>query len=166
MLVDAPCSGTGTLRRNPDLKWRQTPESVSELCVMQRSILSAASRCVAPGGRLVYATCSILRVENEDQVDAFLAAHPDFEVLSASEVLGDRVTGLDLTGPYLKLRTDIHGTDGFFAAVFQRKTTATPPKADAEAAAIPETTEELAIDPADDALPPQVALDGTEEQPA
>ncbi|NYE26796.1 16S rRNA (cytosine967-C5)-methyltransferase [Pigmentiphaga litoralis] len=166
VLVDAPCSGTGTLRRNPDLKWRQTPESVSELCVMQRSILSAASRCVAPGGRLVYATCSILRVENEGQVDAFLAAHPDFEVLSASEVLGDRVTGLDLTGPYLKLRTDIHGTDGFFAAVFQRKTTATPPKADAEAAAVPETTEELAIDPADDALPPQVALDGTEEQPA
>lgn len=166
VLVDAPCSGTGTLRRNPDLKWRQTPESVSELCVMQRSILSAASRCVAPGGRLVYATCSILRVENEDQVDAFLAAHPDFEVLAASEVLGDRVTDLDLTGPYLKLRTDIHGTDGFFAAVFQRKAAATPPKADAEAAALPETTEELAVDPADDALPPQVALDGTEEQPA
>ncbi|WP_296557626.1 RsmB/NOP family class I SAM-dependent RNA methyltransferase [Pigmentiphaga sp.] len=121
VLVDAPCSGTGTLRRNPDLKWRQSPESVADLCALQRSILASAARCVAPGGRLVYATCSILRVENEGQVEAFLAAHPEFELLSAPELLADRAGGLSLPGPYLKLRPDVHGTDGFFAAVFQRR---------------------------------------------
>ncbi|WP_246013283.1 RsmB/NOP family class I SAM-dependent RNA methyltransferase [Pigmentiphaga humi] len=121
VLVDAPCSGTGTLRRNPDLKWRQSPESVSDLCALQRSILASAARCVAPGGRLVYATCSILRVENENQIESFLAEHPEFELLSAPDILADRAGALGLSGPYLKLRTDVHGTDGFFAAVLQRR---------------------------------------------
>jgi len=144
VLVDAPCSGTGTLRRNPDLKWRQNPESVSDLCALQRSILASAARCVAPGGRLVYATCSLLRVENESQAEAFLAAHPDFELLSAPELLADRAGTLALPGPYLKLRPDAHGTDGFFAAVFQRRHGPAGAQAAAAAAETPEPGAELA----------------------
>jgi 16S rRNA (cytosine967-C5)-methyltransferase len=142
--VDAPCSGTGTLRRNPDLKWRQSPESVSDLCALQRSILASAARCVAPGGRLVYATCSILRVENEGQVEAFLAAHPEFELLSAPELLADRAGALSLPGPYLKLRPDVHGTDGFFAAVFQRRHGPAAVQVAAAQAELPEPDAEVA----------------------
>jgi len=121
VLVDAPCSGIGTLRRNPDLKWRQHPQSLAELCTLQTKILAAAARCVAPGGRLVYATCSLLPEENEQQVEAFLADHPDFVQLDAREILAGRVDAdLHLDGPYLKLRPDVHGTDGFFAAVLER----------------------------------------------
>ncbi|NYT63638.1 RsmB/NOP family class I SAM-dependent RNA methyltransferase [Alcaligenaceae bacterium] len=120
VLVDAPCSGLGTLRRNPDLKWRQHPESLQELCQLQASILRQAARCVAPGGRLVYATCSVLPEENEDQVTAFLAENPDFTLLDASTIVTDRCKNLTLPGPYLSMRPDRHGTDGFFAAVMQR----------------------------------------------
>ena len=119
VLVDAPCSGLGTLRRNPDLKWRQTPESVAELTVKQGAILAAAARLVKPGGRLVYATCSLLQEENEDIVQAFLAQHADFSVLNASEILSRHQIPL-ATGAYLKLSTAEHHTDGFFAAVLQR----------------------------------------------
>lgn len=87
VLVDAPCSGLGTLRRNPDLKWRQTPESVAEPTSKQASILNAASALVKKGGRLVYATCSLLNAENEAIVSAFLSAHPEFVSLSAQDVL-------------------------------------------------------------------------------
>lgn len=121
VLVDAPCSGTGTLRRNPDIKWRQNPEALAELCALQARILASAARCVAPGGRLVYATCSLLPQENEAQAEAFLAAHPDFQAAQVGDLLGDRST-VAATGPYLKLRPDVHGTDGFFAAVFERRT--------------------------------------------
>ena len=120
VLVDAPCSGFGTLRRNPDLKWRQTPQSLQELVVLQAKILASASRCVAPGGRLVYATCSILTEENEAQAEKFLLEHPDFVQVDAAALMAAR-TPLQLIGPYLKLRPDVHGTDGFFAAVFERK---------------------------------------------
>ncbi|WP_313623229.1 RsmB/NOP family class I SAM-dependent RNA methyltransferase [Achromobacter sp.] len=121
VLVDAPCSGIGTLRRNPDLKWRQHPEALAELGQLQERILNSAARCVAPGGRLVYATCSLLAEENEVQADRFLASHPDFERLDAAEILGARCESLNLQGPYVQLRPDVHGTDGFFAAVFERK---------------------------------------------
>jgi 16S rRNA (cytosine967-C5)-methyltransferase len=120
VLVDSPCSGLGTLRRNPDLKWRQTPNTLVELAPKQASILASAARLVKPGGRLVYATCSILRVENEDIVEAFLEAHPDFTLVPASEVLAEQKIELD-TGDYLALWPHIHATDGFFAAVMQRK---------------------------------------------
>lgn len=120
VLVDAPCTGVGTLRRNPDLKWRQSLASVQELTQLQTRILNSAARCVAPGGRLVYSTCSVLPQENEQQVDAFLAAHPEFTLLNAQEVLGDRCPELGMKTPYLKLRPDVHGTDGFFAAVLER----------------------------------------------
>lgn len=131
VLVDAPCSGIGTLRRNPDLKWRQRPEGLAELTDLQHRILKSAARCVAPGGRLVYATCSLLDDENTRQAERFLAEHPDFERLDAAALLAQRVPTLALDGPYVQLRPDRHGTDGFFAAVFERK------KAAPRAAAVP-----------------------------
>lgn len=119
VLVDAPCSGFGTLRRNPDLKWRQSEPGVIELSEKQASILASASRLVKKGGRLVYATCSLLDVENDVVVDAFLAAHPEYRQVSASEVLAQSKIALD-TGERLRLDPARHGTDGFFAAVFER----------------------------------------------
>lgn len=118
VLVDAPCSGMGTLRRNPDLKWRQSSESVAELAVKQIAILNAASRLVKAGGRLVYATCSLLPEENEQVVDAFLACNPRFVLKNATEILQQQHIALD-TGDYLRLNPADHGTDGFFAAVLE-----------------------------------------------
>lgn len=130
VLVDAPCSGLGTLRRNPDLKWRQHPEALGELVDVQARILRQAAACVAPGGRLVYASCSILPEENELQVQAFLDDNPDFTLLNAAEVLADRCATIpDMSGPFLRLRPDQHGTDGFFAAVMQRAPKGVLPKA-------------------------------------
>lgn len=125
VLVDAPCSGLGTLRRNPDLKWRQTPQSVAELSHKQRAILAGAARLVKPGGRLVYATCSILAEENEEVVDDFLAAHPEFQRLTASDVLAQQGILIDgcaygETGRDLRLLPHLQGTDGFYAAVLAR----------------------------------------------
>lgn len=120
VLVDAPCSGLGTLRRNPDLKWRQTPQDIEELTGKQASILQSASRLVKPGGRLVYATCSLLREENEAIVEAFIAANPEFELANANEILAQQQVPLD-TGVYLKLLPPQHATDGFFAAALTRK---------------------------------------------
>ncbi len=119
VLVDAPCSGFGTLRRNPDLKWRHGPQAIAELAEKQRRILEAASQLVRPGGRLVYATCSILQEENEDVADAFGAAHPEFEPLACAELLAAQRIALD-TGERLRLWPHRHGTDGFFAAAFRR----------------------------------------------
>lgn len=120
VLVDAPCSGLGTLRRNPDLKWRQSRETVDELAPKQASILASAARLVKKGGRLVYATCSVLEAENEAIVSAFLAAHPAFELVPASRVLAEQRIALD-TGDYLSLWPHRHATDGFFAAVLERR---------------------------------------------
>lgn len=120
VLVDAPCSGLGTLRRNPDLKWRQTPQSVAELVVKQTNILAAAAKLLKPGGRLVYATCSLLPEENEDIVDAFLATHPQFVRRPAAEILAAQGITIELPGPDLQLTPHIHGTDGFYAAVLER----------------------------------------------
>lgn len=119
VLVDAPCSGLGTLRRNPDLKWRQTEQDVIELNIKQTNILARAAKLTKAGGRLVYATCSLLEEENESVAEAFLATHPDFALVPANEVLAQQQIKLD-TGKYLKLLPHLHGTDGFFAAVFER----------------------------------------------
>ncbi len=119
VLVDAPCSGLGTLRRNPDLKWRQSEAAVQELQEKQIRILTAAAKLLKPGGRLVYATCSLLRQENEDVISAFLAAHANFEI----EEVGPIFQRLNLalpTGPMLHLDPVRSGTDGFFAAVLKR----------------------------------------------
>ncbi|MFZ3017353.1 MAG: RsmB/NOP family class I SAM-dependent RNA methyltransferase [Gallionella sp.] len=119
VLVDAPCSGLGTLRRNPDLKFRQSPGSIEELTQKQAAILASASRLLKKGGRLVYATCSILPEENQRIVEAFLAAHPDFVLKPAGEVLKQQKIELEM-GDYLELRPQLHATDGFFAAVLER----------------------------------------------
>ena len=121
VLVDAPCSGLGTLRRNPDLKWRQTPHSVAELTHKQTAILVAAARLLKPGGRLVYATCSLLAEENENIVDAFLAAHDNFRRISCAEIFAQQHIALD-TGEDLRLLPHVHGTDGFYAAALERVT--------------------------------------------
>lgn len=120
VLVDAPCSGLGTLRRNPDLKWRQTPDSVAQMQEKQKSILAAASKLVRPGGRLVYATCSLLDGENRGVVDAFRADHPQFVLRPAGEILREERVPLAMDD-YLDLRPHLHGTDGFFAAVLERQ---------------------------------------------
>ena len=125
VLVDAPCSGLGTLRRNPDLKWRQSPQSVAELQVKQGAILASAARLLKPGGRLVYATCSLLAAENQQVVQAFEAEHDrDFAPLPAAEALaaahvseGEHL----VEGPWLRLWPHRHHTDGFFAAVWLRR---------------------------------------------
>jgi 16S rRNA (cytosine967-C5)-methyltransferase len=124
VLVDAPCSGLGTLRRNPDLKWRQSPASIAEMSVKQAAILESAARLVKPGGRLVYATCSLLRAENEDIAAAFGAAHAaDFRVLPAAEALRkaqvEQAESL-VSGDHLRLWPHVHGSDGFFAALWER----------------------------------------------
>ena len=120
VLVDAPCSGLGTLRRNPDLKYRQSPETVAKLLEQQHSILDAAAKLVKPQGRLVYATCSVLPEENEMQVERFLEEHPEYELLDCAELLAGLKIDLN-TGKYLRLDSAKHQTDGFFAAVLQRK---------------------------------------------
>jgi 16S rRNA (cytosine967-C5)-methyltransferase len=129
VLVDAPCTGLGTLRRNPDLKWRQNLQAVAEMAVKQAAILQSASRLVKSGGRLVYATCSVLPQENEAIAQAFALANPDFEAMPASAVLTalkvdnapSLCSGGDDGGAFLRLWPHRHATDGFFAAVWQRK---------------------------------------------
>ena len=119
VLVDAPCSGFGTLRRNPDLKWRHGPQAVAELVEKQRRILDAAARLVKPRGRLVYATCSLLREENEAVADAFASARKEFTKVHAGNLLAAHKIALD-AGEQFRLWPHVHGTDGFFAAVFER----------------------------------------------
>ena len=120
VLVDAPCSGFGTLRRNPDLKWRHGEKAIAELAAKQALILNAASKLVKPGGRLVYATCSILPDENESVAAAFAAEHSEFNPLSCSELLAAQRIPVD-TGEHLRLWPHRHGTDGFFAAAYERR---------------------------------------------
>jgi 16S rRNA (cytosine967-C5)-methyltransferase len=124
VLVDAPCTGLGTLRRNPDLKWRQKPEAIADVAATQTAILDSAARLLKSGGRLVYATCSVLPQENEEIANLFSAAHPDFVVLPVFEELSRLKVANAQTlcaGNFLRLWPHRHGTDGFFAAVWVRK---------------------------------------------
>ena len=129
VLVDAPCSGLGTLRRNPDLKWRQDARAVEEMAVKQTAILDSAARLVKSGGRLVYATCSVLPQENEAIAQAFSDAHPDYVALSAGALLTELkvaqaaslCSGGEDGAQYLRLWPHRHATDGFFAAIWQRR---------------------------------------------
>jgi 16S rRNA (cytosine967-C5)-methyltransferase len=120
VLVDAPCSGFGTLRRNPDLKWRHDARAIGELAAKQGAILGAAAKLVKPGGRLVYATCSILPEENEAVAGAFAAAHPEFAELRCEALLDAQRIPL-ACGARLRLWPHQHGCDGFFAAAFERR---------------------------------------------
>ncbi|MFN6956242.1 MAG: RsmB/NOP family class I SAM-dependent RNA methyltransferase [Acetobacteraceae bacterium] len=122
VLVDAPCTGTGTWRRNPDARLRTRPEDLAELVALQHDILARAAELVRPGGRLIYATCSLLPQENEEQMERFLARGPGFapvplEALWAALVPGVPPPG---AGPWLSLSPGRHGTDGFFCAVLER----------------------------------------------
>lgn len=135
VLVDAPCSGTGTWRRNPDARWTLTQQDIDELTVKQAGILAEASRLVKPGGRLVYATCSLLPDENDRQVENFLAAHADFVLVPLDKVWrealgGEPPNGID--GQTMHLTPARHDTDGFFVAVLERKKSAA--KSEGEAA--------------------------------
>lgn len=124
VLVDAPCSGLGTLRRSPDLKWRQTPASIDVLCAQQRSILEQAARLVKAGGRLVYATCSLLAIENEAIARTFEQSHPEFTSVDAAAALNRCRVGCGaalVDGPRLRLWPHRHRTDGFYAAIWQRR---------------------------------------------
>ncbi|HET7526120.1 MAG TPA: RsmB/NOP family class I SAM-dependent RNA methyltransferase [Burkholderiaceae bacterium] len=124
VLVDAPCSGLGTLRRNPDLKWRQSPATVAQLRQQQESILAAAATLVKPGGRLVYATCSLLELENDDVARTFGQAHLQFQAMDAEQALElARVAKAEelVEDGWFRLSPQRHGTDAFFAAVWQRK---------------------------------------------
>ena len=125
VIVDAPCSGLGTLRRNPDLKWRQSPQGLAELAAKQQAILESAARLLKPGGRIVYATCSLLRAENEDIAAAFTAAHPGYRRLSVRDLLesakvADAASLCSADGMDLRLWPHRHHTDGFYAAAWEK----------------------------------------------
>lgn len=120
VLVDAPCSGLGTLRRNPDMKWRQTAETIVEMQAKQEAILASAARLVKPGGRLVYGTCSFMDEENEQIVKAFLEKYPEFQLVPMKDVLAEQKIALEMND-YLKMLPQTHQTDGFFAAVLERR---------------------------------------------
>jgi 16S rRNA (cytosine967-C5)-methyltransferase len=128
VLVDAPCSGLGTLRRNPDLKWRQGLQAIEEMAAKQTAILDSAARMVKSGGRLVYATCSVLPQENEVIAQMFSAAHPEFTPLPVASLLENLkvpqaatlCAGGESGTDYLRLWPHVHATDGFFAAVWQK----------------------------------------------
>lgn len=122
VLIDAPCTGTGTWRRNPDARWRELGPGLQALLPLQSNILDSASRLVKKGGRLVYATCSLLPDENEIQVEKFLARHPDFIRVDYHQVWEQISTApAPCHGAYLSLTPRQHGTDGFFAAILERK---------------------------------------------
>ncbi|MFA7276220.1 MAG: RsmB/NOP family class I SAM-dependent RNA methyltransferase [Pseudobdellovibrionaceae bacterium] len=120
VLADVPCSGTGTWRRNPDTKWRRYGPTVEELVPVQAEILDKVAGCVKPGGRLVYATCSLLPAENEDQIARFLGAHPEFELAPLAQVWPEGCTP-PCAGNVMRLSPLQHQTDGFFATILLRK---------------------------------------------
>jgi 16S rRNA (cytosine967-C5)-methyltransferase len=136
VLVDAPCTGTGTWRRNPDGRWTLRPQDLEELVPKQAAILDAASKLVKPGGGLVYATCSVLPAENERQIEAFLATHPDFELVPVvqlwPETIGTEPPAQKAETPFLRLSPLQHGTDGFFAAAMVKSS---PPHSNGEVSA-------------------------------
>ncbi len=114
VLTDVPCSGTGTWRRNPDMRWKTYGPTLEELTVIQAEIIEKAARAVKAGGKLVYATCSLLREENEDQIELFLKNHDDFEIKPVED-------HYNIGSPFMRLTPHRHKTDGFFAAVLVRK---------------------------------------------
>ena len=128
VLVDVPCSGTGTWRRNPDARWRPMGPGLERLLELQKEILESAARLVAPGGRLVYATCSLLDAENTTQIDCFLATHPEFSRVPLGQVWSETLSGPPPSneGPDFRLFPGRDNTDGFYAAILARQPTASP----------------------------------------
>lgn len=121
VLIDAPCTGTGTWRRRPEARWQLTPEQLAEKSATQSALLKLAADLVAPGGRLVYVTCSILTAENEVQIEEFLSTTPDFTTLPIQPIWAATIDGpCPADGPHLNLTPAQHATDGFFVAVMER----------------------------------------------
>jgi 16S rRNA (cytosine967-C5)-methyltransferase len=124
VLVDAPCSGIGALRRNPEARWRLTAADLDGFAALQAEIAIRAAALVAPGGRMIYATCTVLRGENQEVVDAIRAAVPALELVPAVEAWrtprADAAALATPDGQFMAVRPDRHGTDGFFAAIFRR----------------------------------------------
>jgi 16S rRNA (cytosine967-C5)-methyltransferase len=121
VFVDAPCSGIGTIRRNPGMKWMITEQTVQEVSEKQRSILHSAAQLVKPGGRLVYATCTMLRQENEGVVEEYLTLHKEFHLIDVNERINKWQNGLVASGSFFKLFPHLNGTDGFFCAVLEKQ---------------------------------------------
>lgn len=121
VLVDAPCSGTGTWRRHPDLKWRTSEEAFLQLCTLQKNILVAAAKLVKPGGRLIYATCSLLKQENEYIVEKAVASLPMFKILPLTSIIEEKNLHLNSNNykEYLSLTPHRDNTDGFFAVILE-----------------------------------------------
>ncbi|MGA8401133.1 MAG: RsmB/NOP family class I SAM-dependent RNA methyltransferase, partial [Stellaceae bacterium] len=147
VLVDAPCLGVGSWRRNPDAKWRATPQDLAELQVRQHDILASAARLVKPGGRLAYVTCSLLREENEAQAERFLAETTDFALVPVARAWDEAIgtpcpTPTPHGGDFLRLTPARHGTDGFFVAIFERAQPAVIPGCLEGADAEPMNTDE------------------------
>ncbi len=124
VLIDAPCSGLGVLRRNPDARFRLDEGSVHRFAGIQRDLLARYAALAKPGGRIVYATCSVAREEDEEVVEAILATHPELELVPPSETLGAELAERLGATRYLRLLPHEHGTDGFFAALLRRKASA------------------------------------------
>ena len=122
VFVDAPCSGLGTIRRNPGMKWMVTKQSVQDVSEKQRSILESAAQLVKPRGQLLYATCTLLKQENEDVVEEFMSRHPEFTFVGIGPLIQKWRTREVTTGSYFKLLPHKHGTDGFFCAVLNKQT--------------------------------------------
>ncbi len=127
VLVDAPCSGSGAWRRQPDARWRLTQDDLARYLELQVQAIDVGAELVCPGGRIIYATCSLLAVENARQVEAFVARRPDFAVLPAATIWAETLAtrgapaAAPVAGPYLFLTPLRHGCDGFFAAVLERR---------------------------------------------
>jgi 16S rRNA (cytosine967-C5)-methyltransferase len=125
VLVDAPCSGAGAWRRNPNARWKLTPARLDQLIAEQRRILAAAAPLVKPGGRLIYVTCSVLDEENKEQADLFLDSQPQFRALPVTDVWREAIGGtapeaVSGASTYLSLTPARNGTDGFFVAIFEK----------------------------------------------
>jgi len=121
VLVDAPCSGLGVFRRNPEARWRLDRDAVDALPSEQLAIVSRYAAFVAPGGRLIYATCTISRAENDEVIERFLSTHAEFSVMSAKEILGSERAAQIGDGTALRCDPVTHGTDGFFAIALRRR---------------------------------------------
>jgi 16S rRNA (cytosine967-C5)-methyltransferase len=120
VFIDAPCSGLGTIRRNPGMKWMVTEQTVDEVSDKQRSILHSSGSLVKPGGKIVYATCTLLRQENEGVVEEFMVRNPEFKLVEVNGLLDKWNNGFVTAGSFFKLLPHIHGTDGFFCAVLEK----------------------------------------------
>ncbi|BBF22686.1 RsmB/NOP family class I SAM-dependent RNA methyltransferase [Sutterella megalosphaeroides] len=174
VLIDAPCTGTGTFRRNPDLKWRLSPSELERINAIQKSVLEHASRLVKAGGRLVYATCSVLKRENQDVVEAFLAAHPEWRLVPAKEVFAQQgivfpEAQWERFGSYFQMLPHVNNTDGFFAAVLERSAPAKREKpakferaTESEAAEPAEKAEAVEVAQAPETVEPAEAVEKTE----